>query len=206
MENWRQKRWPLKRYPFLSIALIEDDPELNLEMCNIFSEVFGQVFCATDGCEGFDLIETHKPDIILTDICMKCMDGFEMLRELKKANSAWFVLSGHDELHYLHTAIDLKVDGYFIKPLRLEEFFAKIDAHFSHLLDNDFSSLPHRNFSHREMEIFLDIVRGIKPSETAQRLGIKAKTVSTYRQRIIDKMGVDSNAELIRYAFMHDLL
>ena len=68
------------------------------------------------------------------------------------------------------------------------------------------STLLHKNFSKREYEVFLDIARGVKPLNIAQKYNIKSKTVSTYRKRILEKMGVNSNTEIIRYAIMHALI
>ncbi len=65
---------------------------------------------------------------------------------------------------------------------------------------------PHQHLSARELEVFTRLARGQGPSEIADALGVSAKSVSTYRSRVMSKMGVERNADLTRYALEHRLL
>ena len=68
------------------------------------------------------------------------------------------------------------------------------------------SKLLHSGLSKREYEVFIDIAKGIKPNNIAQKYEIKSKTVSTYRKRILEKMCINSNAEIIKYAISNNLI
>ena len=63
----------------------------------------------------------------------------------------------------------------------------------------------HTKLSKREFEVFIDISKGMKPGLIAQKYNVKAKTIGTYRKRILEKLNLHSNAELIRYAIKQDL-
>jgi DNA-binding NarL/FixJ family response regulator len=65
---------------------------------------------------------------------------------------------------------------------------------------------PHERLSARELEVFTRLARGQGPSEIADALGVSVKSVSTYRSRVLSKMGVERNADLTRYALEHQLL
>jgi len=65
---------------------------------------------------------------------------------------------------------------------------------------------PHERLSPRELEVFHGLARGQGPSEIAEALGVSVKSVSTYRSRVMSKMGVTRNADLTRYALEHQLL
>jgi DNA-binding NarL/FixJ family response regulator len=60
--------------------------------------------------------------------------------------------------------------------------------------------------SEREYEVFIDLAKGLKPAQIAQKYEIKSKTVSTYRNRIFEKMSFKSNADLVKYAIKNNLV
>ena len=68
------------------------------------------------------------------------------------------------------------------------------------------SGVPHDRLSPRELDVFRRLSRGQGPSEIAEALGVSVKSISTYRSRVLAKMGVQRNADLTRYALEHDLL
>jgi DNA-binding NarL/FixJ family response regulator len=74
-----------------------------------------------------------------------------------------------------------------------------------HLAAGDASRLPHETLSTREYEVLLLIASGMPLSQIAGKLALSVKTVSTYRTRILEKMGLHSNADLIRYVVRHGL-
>ena len=200
------------------VLIVEDELESMEEMQDIMELYFGFVYSASNGCEGLELIEKYHPDIIFTDINMPCMNGMDMLKEAKKisANSIFIFATAHNDTDYLLSAIDTKVDAYLIKPVQLDILLEKLenilkDRVLATADDKDKnriseSKLLHQGLSKREYEVFLDIAKGIKPNNIAQKYDIKSKTVSTYRKRILEKMCLNSNAEIIRYAITNHLI
>lgn len=208
-----------KLYQDLSILITEDEPNVMQEMQEILSLYFGYVHSAKDGCEGLKLIDKYHPDIIISDIQMPCMSGLEMLEEANKfsVNSIFIITSAFNNTEYLLSAIDHKVDAYLIKPFKFEKLLEKIEKSLQEraIINGEKSSdsstispvtLLHNTLSSREYEVFLDIAKGIKPNNIAQKYSIKPKTISTYRKRILEKMCLNSNAEIIRYAITHKLI
>lgn len=207
-----------KLYQGLSILIVEDEPESMEELQYVMELYFGFVYSAADGCKGLELIEKYHPDIVFTDIDMPCMNGVDMLKEAKKisSNSIFIFATAHNDTEYLLSAIDLKVDAYLIKPVQLDILLEKLENILEDrvLLTADDkgenriseSKLLHQGLSKREYEVFLDIAKGIKPNHIAQKYDIKPKTISTYRKRIFEKMQLNSNAELIRYAITNHLI
>ena len=72
-------------------------------------------------------------------------------------------------------------------------------------LEMDTNKLPHENLSDREFEVLKKLVEGKSVSEISEMLSLNINTISTYRARILDKMGLKSNADLIRYAIEHKI-
>ena len=206
-----------KRYENLSVLIVEDNIETLNELYTLMNFYFMSVHCAKDGCEGLKLIDKFHPDVIISDINMPCLNGVEMLKEAKKSNSNSILIfaTAHNELNYLHSAIELKIDAYLVKPIQTSLLFDKIDNILKDRViinkqENIFSisssKLLHHRLSKRENEVFLDISKGIKPNNIAQKYGVKSKTISTYRRRIFEKMSLNSNAEVVRYAIHHNLI
>ena len=205
-----------KLYQDLSILIVEDEHEAMQELKDIMELYFGFVYTAMDGCEGLELIGKFHPDIVFTDINMPCMNGLDMLKEVKKisVNSIFMFATAHNDTDYLLSAIDIKVDAYLIKPIQLDILLEKLEKILKDrvLINADDKNkisefkLLHQGLSKREYEVFLDIAKGIKPNHIAQKYDIKPKTISTYRKRILEKMCLNSNAEIIKYAITNHLI
>ncbi len=196
----------LNPYSDLTILIVEDEKDAREVLKSMVELDFKYVYEAENGCEGLELYQKYKPDIILTDIQMPCMDGIEMLEEIRK-NAAADVLaifiSAYSDVKTLLQAIDLKIDAYIIKPFLYSDILEKIDANLSSTL---VEGKLHHALSQREFDVFIDISKGIKPTDIASKYNIRPKTIGTYRKRILDKMQMNSNAELVTYAIRYHLL
>lgn len=208
-----------KMYQNLSILIVEDEVETLEQLRDFLSLYFGFVYCAKTGYEGLECVDKYHPDVIVSDIEMPNLNGMEMLKEVKKmsANSIFIFTTAYSDTKYLLDAIDCKVDAYIIKPIGIDTLLDKINHvlkdrivmnQLNSVLLNSVSNLKilHSELSKREYEVFLDIAKGIKPNNIAQKYGLKPKTVSTYRKRILEKMCLNSNAEIIKYAIVHNLV
>jgi DNA-binding NarL/FixJ family response regulator len=192
-------------YKDLTILIVEDDHEARDALRSMIELDFKYVYEAKDGCEGLELFQKYKPDIILTDIQMPCMTGMEMLSEIRKSSTdalAIFI-SAYSDIEILTKAIDLKIDAYIIKPFLYKDVLEKIDINLSSL---SLKGSIHKELSKREFEVFIDIAKGVKPTDIASKYELKTKTVGTYRKRILQKLNMNSNAELIKYALKNNLI
>jgi len=192
------------KYRDLSILVVEDNKDARDTLVSMVELDFKYVYAAKDGCEGLELFTKHKPDIILADIQMPCMNGMEMLSEIRKSSNDFLAIfiSAFSDVQTLLKSIDLKIDAYIVKPFSYQNILDKIDENLC--LDESQHKM-HTKLSKREFEVFIDISKGMKPGLIAQKYNVKAKTIGTYRKRILEKLNLHSNAELIRYAIKQDL-
>ncbi len=192
-------------YENLTVLIVEDNRDARVLLKSLTELDFKYIYTAKDGCEGIELFQKYKPDIILTDIQMPCMSGIEMVTEIRKSFSETLVifLSAYSDVAMLLQAIDLKADAYLVKPFSYKDLLLKISAN---LPSACLESKLHAELSKREFEVFLDMAKGIKPVDIASKYDLKPKTVGTYRKRIFEKLHMTSNAELIKYAVRYDLV
>jgi len=108
----------INAYKKLTILIVEDEKDAREALKSMLELDFKYIYEAENGCEGLEVYQKYKPDIILTDIQMPCMTGIEMLDEIRK-NSAGVLaifISAHSDVATLLQAIDLKINAYIVKP------------------------------------------------------------------------------------------
>jgi len=188
----------------LTLLIVEDNEEAKKIMVDVLTSYFKEIRASNNGCEALEIINSFMPDIIITDIEMPCLDGISLIKRIKTDIYKPIVIftSAFSDSEYLLDAIDIKVDGYLIKPTNIELLLEKIKV-----ASNSFENinLKYKKLSSREYEVFLDISIGLKPLKIASKYNVKPKTISTYRQRIFEKMGFRTNAELISYVIKNRL-
>lgn len=162
-------------------------------------------------------------DLLVLDIAMGSKNSLDILPEIKtlRPDMPVLMLSMYNEQQFIIKALQLGADGYLTKEKAPDELISAIHKIFAAPRQEGGSpavkaeadpclkagaQLPHKALSVREYEVFLMIAAGMSLTEVAKKLSVSAKTVSTYRSRILVKMGINSNAELVRYAFKHNLV
>lgn len=177
---------------------------------------------ANDGEEALAHFHRKEFDLILLDISLPDMTGLEVLQTIKKKNPAQkvLILSMHPQEQYALRALKLGASGYLTKGTAAEELITavkKINSGGKYIttslaesialyLNKDFSKPLHDSLSSREFEIMIKIAAGKPLHEIGSELCISGKTVSTYRSRIMEKMGLKKNAELIQYCIRNGLI
>ncbi|MBX0474807.1 response regulator transcription factor [Campylobacter jejuni] len=113
----------------LIILVVEDEIKTRESLINVLSERFSKVIGAQNGDEGLKKFKKFKPDLVITDIAMPIMDGFDMAREIKEISDdvPIVVLSAYSEKERLLRSIDIGIDKYLIKPVDIEELFKVLD-------------------------------------------------------------------------------
>lgn len=114
-----------------TILLVEDENVMRRNISSMLQFFFKEVYEASDGISGMQEYYKNLPDIVMTDLKMPNMDGFEFLKSLKEYNPNVFtvVVSAHTSTDYFLEAIDQKVDKYLIKPITEEELFSAFEAY-----------------------------------------------------------------------------
>lgn len=177
---------------------------------------------AKNGFEAIELIGKENFDLIFLDISMPNIDGLETLRRIKalKPDTKVLILSMYPEEQYASRAIKMGANGYITKSADPEELLRAIDKILrgGKYLPDSFSErlvsylhkpeqiLPHEKLSEREFQVFLMIAQGKSLVDISKELSISIKTVSTYRARILEKLDLKNNAEIINYAIKHSLI
>jgi YesN/AraC family two-component response regulator len=105
----------------LGILYVEDNKGLRDNMSGLLTKFFPKLWVAEDGQSGYELYLTHRPDIVLTDVNMPHMGGFELARAIKSDNNdvRIIILSAFDEKEYLYEAIEIGIFRYLPKPAKV---------------------------------------------------------------------------------------
>lgn len=177
---------------------------------------------ASCGREAIDLVRTHDVDVLLLDLDMPGQSGIDVLTMIKaKAEHvAVLILSGYPEHQYAVPLIRNGASGYLNKACDPEEISAAIRrvAQGGRYITPVVAELlatqvitpspggMHEQLSARELQVFLKLAQGCSAGEIAAQLSLSAKTVSTYRARLMRKLEARSNSDLTYYALKHRLL
>lgn len=206
-------------------VLIADDHTLFRDgLKRIFSEA-GDIEVVAEAVDGKDIIKKAKEcdwDIILLDINLPDISGLEVLKRIITANSfsCVLVLSMYPEEEYAIRAIRSGASGYLTKDSSTDQLIDAVRrlANGGKYINPELAEkllfkptaesekLIHTTFSNREFHVFKLIVSGEPLTSIANRLSLSVKTVSTYRSRILEKMRMKNNAQLVRYAIQNKLV
>ena len=176
---------------------------------------------AGDGNEVLQRIRTIDCDVLLLDMSMPGRSGVELIRQVKseKPRLRILVLSMHEEHQYAVRAIRAGASGYLTKESAAAQLVAAlrkvagggafISAEVAERLAQEAmphaDGPPHATLSDREFQVFRLLVNGRSVTEIAAQLHLSTKTVSTHKARLMEKLGVDNNADLVHYAVRHRL-
>jgi len=177
---------------------------------------------ARDGKEALSLLKEDVYDVLLLDISLPDQNGLEVLTSVK---SKWpsvnvLMLSMLPQEQYAIRALKLGASGYLTKDTAAEELIQAIKKvseggkyisqslaeNIALHLDDDVLHQKHEILSNREFEIMIKIANGKSLQEIGDELFISVKTVSTYRCRIMEKMGLRKNTDLTRYCMENKLI
>ena len=177
---------------------------------------------AINGQEVLDKVRAEAWDVVILDISMPDRSGLDILKQLKSERPKLpvLVLSMHSEDQYAVRALKAGASGYLTKdsaPDELVKAIRKVVSGGRYVgsclaerlafeIGADSSKLPHETLSDREFQVLRLIASGKSVTEIAAELSLSSKTVSTYRVRLLQKMNLKTNAELMHYAMQNHLV
>jgi DNA-binding NarL/FixJ family response regulator len=208
----------------IRILIVDDHDVIRSGMKQVLADAFkGAIFGeAENGDQALEAVSRQRWDLVLLDMTMPGKSGLEILDQIADAQPHLRVLivSGHPEEQYAVRALKAGAAGYITKDTALEELVAAVKKALAggkyvsaSLAENlviglntGTANFPHESLSDREFQIMRRFGEGKSPKEIGFELEIDAKTVSTYRARILKKMKLKTNADIIRYAIEHGLV
>lgn len=199
--------------------LLADDHEIVRKGIKALVESGGDMLVvaeASTASEALILFKEHGPDLVILDLSMPGRNGLEVVKEIKKIQPdvPVIILSMHPEDQYAVRAFKAGASGYMTKESATEELVRAIHTAnrggryispgVAELLANHVQIKDveerHKLLSDREFEVFMLLAGGVTVGEVAVRLNLSVKTISTYRTRILEKMGIATNSDMARYA------
>ena len=208
----------------LRILLVDDHPMMRSGVRQLVLNAFTAAVVGEVGSarEAMGAVLNERWDIVLLDLDLPDRSGLDLLKDLKLAAPRLPVLivSGLAEQEIGVQVLRLGAAGFCSKTAAAEQLataIRKVLAGGRHVsaalaerladsLTDGVGAHPHEQLSSREMQILLSIAAGRSVGEIAAQLSLSVKTVSTYRTRVLTKMGMQSNAELMRYGMQHGLV
>lgn len=176
---------------------------------------------AANGQEVLDKVQAGNYEVVLLDITMPGRGGFDILKDLKhrQPNLPVLVLSIHSEEQYAVRVLKAGAAGYLTKESAPEELVSAIRKvvgggkyispglaeKLAFGLEAAGDRLPHETLSDREFQVLRLMAGGRTSKEIAAELALSVKTISTYRSRLLLKLRLNTNAELIQYAIQNHL-
>ena len=206
-------------------VVIADDHQILREGLRQLLQAAGDLAVVGEAADGHAVLQQVRAldfDVLLLDMSMPGKSGVELIRQVKaeKPRLRILVLSMHEEHQYAVRAIRSGASGYLTKESATSQLVAAIrkvagggafiSAEVAERLAQD--AMPHAEgprhvaLSDREYQVFRLLVSGRSVSEIAADLHLSAKTVSTHKARLMEKLDIDNNADLVHYAVRHRLI
>ena len=176
---------------------------------------------AASGEEAVEMAKTYSPDVILMDIYMPGIGGLEATHKilLHSPDQKIIILTAHSEGPLPKTLLEAGAVGYLTKGCAVEEMVAaikqvsrgqkyiapEIAQKMALSMVAGSENSPFERLTQRELQIVMMITQGLRTQDISDTLCLSPKTVSTYRSRIMSKLGVESGIELVKLAIQHGL-
>ena len=208
----------------MHILIIDDHPLLRRAVRQLIEYHYPSsiVSEAANADEAMHIVRAQPVELMILDIALPDQSGLTLLEHIKRIRptTRCVILTIYEDPHYLRLALKHGASGYLTKESAPEELYdavrvvlaggryvaqglnAVIDEKGRPTTD----TLPHLHLSSRELEVLALLAKGRTVSQVAIRLKLSVKTVSTYRSRLLQKLHLETTADLIRYAVDRQLV
>ncbi|MGJ5673573.1 MAG: response regulator transcription factor [Nostochopsis sp.] len=218
----------------LMILVVDDDPGTRLSISDYLELSGYSVIVADDGQEALAKVEEYHPDLMVTDIVMPRMNGYELVRQVRQKSAfrllPVILLTARTKTQERILGYQSGCDLYLPKPFELEELGAAIrnllarsqiiqsayrlsDLENTNALDTNRSELTHiqksqwfSELTSREQEVLELLTHGLSNGDMGQKLHLSPRTVEKYVSSLLRKTGTNNRAELVRFAMKHGLV
>lgn len=208
----------------MRILIVDDHTVVRRGLKEILVEEFphAEFGEAADGPQALQLVRKHRWHVVVLDIRMPGMSGLDVLKNIKNVRPKLpvLILSMCPEDQYAKRALKAEASGYLTKETASEELVkavkkvraggryvsASLAEGLAFGLADDYEGPLHEKLSDREHQVFLMLGSGKTVSQIADELSLSKSAISTYRRRVLDKMGMKTNADIMRYVMENRLL
>jgi two-component system invasion response regulator UvrY len=206
------------------ILLVDDHPVVRHGIKHVLTDAFHPALVgeAANAEDGLTEARTADWDVMVLDITLPGMSGLDMLKDLSRERPELpvLVLSMHPADQFARRAVQAGASGYLTKdsaPTELVKAISELMAGRRYLNPTVIDELimyhqperaerPHEALSDREYQLLRMLASGLTVSQVAARLSLSVKTISTYRARVLSKMGMKTTAELMHYGIQQGLV
>ncbi|MCM3878723.1 MAG: response regulator transcription factor [Vicinamibacterales bacterium] len=206
------------------ILLVDDHPLVRQGIKQVLTSAFQSALVgeAANAEEGMTEIRSTDWDVMVLDLTLPGASGLDLLKDLRRERPTLpvLVLSMHPPDQFARRAMNAGASGYLTKDSPTTELVKAVGeviagrrylnpAVVEELVANtqpERGQRPHEALSDREYQVLRMIASGLTVSQVALRLSLSVKTVSTYRSRVLEKMGMKTTAELMHYGIQHNLV
>ncbi len=207
------------------ILVVDDEADCQTVLAMYLESQGYRVQSATSGIEALSIFETDPPDLVISDVMMPEMDGFEFCRRLRRTRLGQLIpfifLSGQGEIESKVEGHSIGADDYLVKPFQSEEILAKvkgqlershrIHAEIVRLLQNytvlavEQKVLPVAPpaplpLTPAEERVFWEVIQGYTNKQISHRLFISPRTVQAHLGSIFSKLHIENRAQLVKFA------
>ncbi|EKQ69065.1 response regulator containing a CheY-like receiver domain and an HTH DNA-binding domain [Leptolyngbyaceae cyanobacterium JSC-12] len=206
------------------VLVVDDDTTLRMALTRYLEKRGYVVQNASSGVEALSLFEHDPPDLVVSDVMMPEMDGFEFCRRLRAMRSGQLVpfifLSSRGEVDARVQGHSIGADDYLIKPFEPKELLAKIESQLERTrrFHSEIVRVIQRSpieestkptqtspeplpLTPAEEKVFWEVVQGFTNKQIGDRLFVSPRTVQTHLSNILSKLELENRSQLVRYAF-----
>jgi two-component system NarL family response regulator len=206
--------------PPINVLLVDDHPMVRdgVMSCLAFYADVNVVGTANDGLEAIQLASELHPDVIMMDISMPALNGIDATEAIMDSapDAKILIFSMHDNAEYITNAVQAGAAGYILKNTDADEVYTAIvkvangERYFGASIAKILLSKPVQQdaarLTTREQTVLSYIAQGLSSKQIAAQTNISIRTVDAHRRNIKAKLGLDTVADMIRYAVEHGLV
>jgi two-component system, NarL family, invasion response regulator UvrY len=202
----------------MKVLIADDHPIVRTGIVQLLRDAFPKIETeeVSSGLDATKKISQEKWDLIILDISMPGRNGIDVLKQVRLSGvkTPILILSMQAEEHYALRTLKAGASGYVSKESAGDELVKAVEKvmkgkkylspRVSEILADNLGEVPeivHEKLSDREMEVMMLISAGKTISDIAIELKLSVSTISTYRLRILEKLHLQNNAEILRYVF-----
>ena len=208
----------------MKVLIVDDHAIVRKGLAQILEEAseIADVMEADSGAMALQKLEEHPFDVVVLDLNMPDMSGFQVLEQMQSRfpDIPVLVLSMHAEDQYGVRVLKAGASGYIAKgnaPSDMLEAIRRVASggkfispglaeHLLTAINRPDDGPLHSTLSDREFQVLRMIANGLTPTEIGDQLALSVKTISTYRSRVLEKLGLRTTADMVQYALKNDLI